>query len=435
MVINYSQNQVINEVPIKNLIDGKEYTVPVNKIYAKRPHITADNHFSGENVMTFMGENGFGMTCTCRRDRFPPGLKPHFHHDKVASTDKRTRVARFEQPILAVKRVDAEGENKAYTRTMVSFQSTGATNIAGVNNLMSLTLYVQPKFRGRKSNKFAWATEQNEAREIYLNHYHGVDSMDHMIKTTGNTYITWKYWHAPYLHAMSMGVCAAYDMYVECCEGVLDGTWKVDKKNRMTFSQFRLRLTEQMLRYDPRDDLYAGDNKFRRSTQLHKHRRRTSQDLSGEEFPETGVTLTNLRAARRLPRFCSTIEQVQQHFDAIQKKTNPSPCEVCGVSTYWKCTICNRFICLLDKRHWKGAKCAITFHSENFFGLARSDYIDVLGKGWENGVKKGKDEIKRELQQWKPATAAVMERHARFIARLNAQDERDGELATTSGSA
>ncbi len=84
----------------------------------------------------------------------------------MASTDKRTRVARFEQPILAVKRVDAEGEKKVYTRTMVSFQSTGATNIAGVNNLMSLTLYVQPKFREWKSKKFAWATEQNEAREI-----------------------------------------------------------------------------------------------------------------------------------------------------------------------------------------------------------------------------------------------------------------------------
>ena len=111
--------------------------------------------------------------------------------------DKRTRVAWFEQPILAVKRVDSdeEGKKKVYTWTMVSFQSTGTTNIAGVNNLISLTLYVQPKFRGRKSNKLAWATEQNEAREIYLNHYHGVevDSMDHMIKTAGNTYITWKY--------------------------------------------------------------------------------------------------------------------------------------------------------------------------------------------------------------------------------------------------
>ncbi len=62
MVINYCEDEVINEVPIKNLIDGKEYTVPINKIYAKRPHITADIHFSSENVMNFIGENGFGMT-------------------------------------------------------------------------------------------------------------------------------------------------------------------------------------------------------------------------------------------------------------------------------------------------------------------------------------------------------------------------------------
>ena len=82
--------------------------------------------------------------------------------------------------------------------------------------------------------------------------------MDHMIKMAGNTYITWKYWHAPYLHAMSMGVIAAYNMYVECCEGMLDNMWQVvNNKDRMTFSQFRLKLIEQMLRYDPRDDLYT----------------------------------------------------------------------------------------------------------------------------------------------------------------------------------
>jgi len=100
-------------------------------------------------------------------------------------TDKRTRVARFEQPIFAVKRVQAKDNIKPYTKTLVSFQSTGTTNIAGVNNLLSLTLFVQPKFRGAKKNKFAWATEQNERRAIYLNHYHGVDSMDHMIRILG----------------------------------------------------------------------------------------------------------------------------------------------------------------------------------------------------------------------------------------------------------
>jgi hypothetical protein len=105
-------------------------------------------------------------------------LKCYFNHEKVILTDKGTRVARFEQPIFAVKRLQAKDNKKPYTRTLVSFQSTGATNIAGVNNLLSLTLFVHPQFRGAKKYKFTWVTEQNEGRAIYLNHYHGVGSMD-----------------------------------------------------------------------------------------------------------------------------------------------------------------------------------------------------------------------------------------------------------------
>lgn len=419
-------------VTMKNLIDGSEYVVPVKKIYPKRPHITADNHFSGENVMSFLGESGFGMTVTCRRDRFPPGLKNYFNHEKVASTDRRTRVARFEQPIIAVKRVQGDGDKKPYYRTFVSFQSTGATNIAGVNNLPSLTLYVQPKYRGTKKNKFAWATEQNEAREIYLNHYHGVDNMDHMIKTAANTFISWKYWHAPYLHAMTIGVIAAYDMYLECSEGLLDAEWKVAKRNIMSFSQFRLRLSEQMLTYDPRNDMYPGDDKFRRSTQVHKARRKSSKDCSAEElFPETGVTIKNLRAAKE--RICTNMEQAMNHFEAIKKATNAGACEVCGSSTYWRCVVCKKYMCLFNKRNWTGGKCAFLFHSEKYFGLSRSDYLDVVGKGrYENGGRKNYEDLKRELANWKPASDTAIERHARFIARLIAQDERQD--AATSGS-
>jgi hypothetical protein len=70
MVIDETNETKDGEVvTMKNLIDGRVYTVPIKKVYSKRrPHITADNHFSGENVMSFMGENGFRMTCTCRRD-------------------------------------------------------------------------------------------------------------------------------------------------------------------------------------------------------------------------------------------------------------------------------------------------------------------------------------------------------------------------------
>ena len=34
----------------------------------------------------------------------------------------------------------------------------------------------------------------------------------------------------------------------------------------------------------------------------------------------------------------------------------------------------------MDKRKWNGAKCAVLFHSEEFFGLARSDYKAMHGK-------------------------------------------------------
>jgi hypothetical protein len=68
-----------------------------------------------------------------------------------------------------------------------------------------------------------------------------------------------------------------------------------------------------MIRYDPRDDVYAGNDKFRRSTQVHKIRRKESKDFSVEEFPETGVMLANLRAAgnrgaRNFIRFVSFLK-------------------------------------------------------------------------------------------------------------------------------
>ncbi len=106
----------------------------------------------------------------------------------------------------------------------MSFQSTGPAYISGVNNLPSLQLYVKQRDRGKGADKRVWAIKQNEARETYLNHYYGMDVANHMVKNTANKYITWKYWHSAYLHAQSMVVVAMYDMYKECCEGLLDST-------------------------------------------------------------------------------------------------------------------------------------------------------------------------------------------------------------------
>jgi hypothetical protein len=85
-----SANNNEMRVTMCNQMTVKEYFVPKKKIYKKLPHIVADNHFSGENVMQYIGSKGFGITATCQRDRFLPGLKEFLHHEKVPSIDKRT---------------------------------------------------------------------------------------------------------------------------------------------------------------------------------------------------------------------------------------------------------------------------------------------------------------------------------------------------------
>jgi hypothetical protein len=118
------------------------------------------------------------------------------------------------------------------TKTFLSFQSMGATNIAGVNNLLSLSFYVSKK-RGQGDAKHIWGIEQNETKSTCINHYHAIDQADHMIKNTSIKYITWKYWHAPYLHAVSKGIVAAFVMYLDCAEGFLDAVWRLPKKQRI----------------------------------------------------------------------------------------------------------------------------------------------------------------------------------------------------------
>lgn len=150
---------------------------PLQKIYPSPPHGTANNHFSGEAVTDMAGELGMGLTLTCRRDRFPPGTKDYFHSDKV-SVDQRTKVMRFGNPIFARKQV--KGTKNNYTKTFASFQSTGATNISGVNNVPSLQLCGVTKSRGQGLEKRQWAIEWNEARGTYLATYWAVDSLDHI---------------------------------------------------------------------------------------------------------------------------------------------------------------------------------------------------------------------------------------------------------------
>ncbi|KAL7425562.1 hypothetical protein ACHAXH_000395 [Discostella pseudostelligera] len=316
------------KIAIQNPTSATRLEYTLKQVYQKPPHITADNFFS---------------------------------------SDKARRKS-------DVDKVDA--------------RSTGGTNIIGVNNLPSVKLYVGQKERGRKKDgsKRVYGIEQNEARETYLGHYYGLDNADHMIKNTGNRYITWKYWHAPYLHAQSLGIIAAYDMYTECCEGSLDAAWAIEVKNRMTFSQFRIRLSVQMLSYNPVDNMYPGDKTFRINTKTHKARRKSDVDnvdaRVGIGPSAEGATMDHYQAALASGRLCSTLEEIREHFMSVyvDAGNNRLPCEACGTMTTWRCGLCDKAMCTTIKRKWSGNKCILAYHSHEFFGLSRSDKAQLEGK-------------------------------------------------------
>ena len=239
-----------------------------NGIFHERPHMTWDNFFSGDSIMHWLGQKGFAATMTCRRDRLPKDVpKKYFHHEKGPS-DLKSKVARFEQPITAVQHFPAfpdEGK-KAFTRTHVSFQSTGATNISTVNALNSSQLYAVVKQRGIGDEKRQWGIEMNEARLLYLKTYGRIDTIDSLINHSHMNYRSQKYWHSAMIEALALAVVTAYDMYLEAASGSLCPEWKLEEP--MSFHTFRDRLSSQALQYKARNKHYPGDEKTRAFSQL-----------------------------------------------------------------------------------------------------------------------------------------------------------------------
>jgi hypothetical protein len=200
----------------------------------------------------------------CRRDRLPGGIPAKFLHKKKTDTSARTRAARYLNPVVAVKHVEATASTKKYKCVHVSFQSTSSCNILTVNALNECQIFVRSRCRGRGKNQQHWGIEMNEGRVLYLHTYLRIDSIDHLIKNASLFYCSWKYWHSPMLHAFSLAIVTAYDMYLKVAEGKLNPAWQVEKP--MDYWHFGEKLSEQMLGYNPASRYYPGDQNMRSAT-------------------------------------------------------------------------------------------------------------------------------------------------------------------------
>ena len=138
----------------------------------------------------------------------------------------------------------------------------------------------------------------------------------------------------------------------------------------MSFADFRLKLSEQMLTYDPQENKCIGNSKYRDYTHNNKRRRLALSTALEGKFPDIGVMLDNLAQGCLRGRFCDPGKQIKDHFESIQKSSNTRFCEVGGVKCYWKCKLCNKMMCVIPNRLWDDTKCAFCYHSEEFFGLS-----------------------------------------------------------------
>ena len=77
----------------------------IRQIFLEEPCLGMDNHFSGEHVDTFLGENGYKTIHTTARGRLGKDIKQYYHHQKGVEVGPRSKAARFERLIVAVTEV------------------------------------------------------------------------------------------------------------------------------------------------------------------------------------------------------------------------------------------------------------------------------------------------------------------------------------------
>lgn len=245
----------------------------------------------------------------------------------------------------------------------------------------------------------------NHARRLYLSTYNAIDVIDHLIKNTSIFYRSWKYWHSPVNHALSLAVVIAYDVYKECCEGELQEEWKND--NPVDFFTFRETLSLQMLRYNPRSELYPGDEQMRAVTSLPRAKRKS--------MVTDHVTRSQLERAKRsrTSRLCGDIDKLCHHVSSIASLTKPRKCAWCGVDTYKMCGVCKdstskKGIPLhynQTKGEGQGEMCFYHYHNDGMFGLGRNDGTSLLNQ-------KGKK------AEWKKPSKSDIEQNKAHINSL-----------------
>ena len=238
-------------------------------------------------------------------------------------------------------------------------------------------------------------------------------------------------------HAKALGIATAYDMHIECAEGNLNPDWKLDKP--VDFHRFREKLGMQMLKYDPRERMYPGDEKFRVSTQQNQAQRRRTTSPSRSSSPDksirstsSGVCEDDLSSNTDASRLCGFLDPLIEHIESVKRfpGTNGRVCVVCGARTAKCCGKCDKAMHMsppddVDSK----VTCFMHYHNTGFFGLARDDCRMVRRKQKDWSFP-SIDERKANSREMK-----IIHKRHRDKMQPNSNDNADNEDTNSSSRA
>lgn len=218
-----------------------------------------------------------------------------------------------------------------------------------------------------------------------------------------------------------MAVVVAYDIYLECCDGLMRaGKWK--QKKPVDFYRFREKLALQMLTYTPEDRKYLGDEKFRASTTQHKARRPVWSQHSSSRSTSSDSTLSHEEAIKKSTgkRLCGDLRPLIDHLSTVTTlpNRNAKVCVVCGKLCYHCCMKCvgpdGKVGVAMHASHSLSNKgdgddasgpdvaCFFHHHNTQYFGLTRNDYKIA-------GINK---------VDWKRPSPTQVQEHSRKVRRV-----------------
>ncbi|CAB9507864.1 expressed unknown protein [Seminavis robusta] len=216
------------------------------------------------------------------------------------------------------------------------------------------------------------------------------------------------------LHAKAMAVVVAYDIYLEACEGKLQGLADCRLNKPVSFYRFREKLAKQMLEYAPRHCRYLGDEKMRDTTSTPKAKRKRSRSpqrnnnrpADDELTTASGVSLDTFSSNNHGDRLCGFITPLLEHYESCNTMANKKKlnCVFCGKPAYQYCELCGKAVHKHPQEKIGNGRtsCFLHYHNTAAMGLARDDW-KITGK---------------RLKDWSYPTATEFEDNEQQMKRL-----------------